>query len=311
MFTQCVTVLFERAPTLADLKSVIAVETTEAPAAEAEQGWVLTGPSLTLDHRKDVNGKLQIDVIDVPFPDAMGSPDREPTLFAAWSMGHFGPTTYPGALERASLHEVDRELVALTEKHTAFVRIRVSYVLGASSEAPVLPDHYDPIHELAAVSELAVQIGGVDGALVIFNPNAERLLTAQRLRTALDRAPILPVDVWTSARRVRPQQLPDWLIFDTVGMGQLDVADHQLVLPIDHGTAEHAPALLCSMAAYDAAHGGVLSPGDTASDTDGRGVTAEWASEATLGPPRAVLAWVPDDLEEIPEELDQPDLPEA
>ena len=96
MFTQCLTVLFDRAPTLATLKSALQVDGIEAPAAEPEQGWVLTGPSLTLEHRADVNGKVQIDVLDCPFPDAMGSPGTYEGTYLG--MLDHNVTTIAGAL---------------------------------------------------------------------------------------------------------------------------------------------------------------------------------------------------------------------
>jgi hypothetical protein len=33
-----------------------------------------------------------------------GDPNTEPEVFTAWSMGHFGPGTWPGSLERARQH---------------------------------------------------------------------------------------------------------------------------------------------------------------------------------------------------------------
>jgi hypothetical protein len=314
MFTQCVCVLLDRAPSLGELSAALsgAPILGESPAAEGEQGWAIAGPSIDLAYRPDVGGKVRIDVVDRDFPDEMGSPDRDPMLFAAWSMGHFGPTTYPGALERAVLHNLSfPQSSVLVPRHRAFVRARVSYVLGASDDASVLPDHYDAIDELTVLSGLSLQLMKLAGALVIFNPNGELLVAPERVEHALARKGTLPVDAWVGVRRARPQQMDDWLICDTVGMGQLDVVDHQLVVPASHGSARHAQPLLLSMAAYDAARGGVVGPGDTASDEDGRSLTAEWLGEATLGPPRRVLAWVPDDVEEIPEELDAPDTPEA
>ncbi len=314
MITQCVCVLFDRVPSLSELAPRLTdyAGLSEAPAAEGEYGFAIGGPSLTVDYRSEVNGKARIDLIDRPWPDEMGSPDREPLLFAAWSMGHFGPTTYPGSLERALLHNHAFPYSdQLVPRHRAVLRIRTSYVFGAPESALVLPDHYDAIDELRFVSLLQLRLATLPGALVLFNPNAELLLPAERLEAALARKAPLPVDVWASVRRVRPEEPAGWLLGDTVGMGQLDVVDQQIVLPFDHPSAPNVGPLLLSMAAYDASHGGVLGPGDTASDAEGRGVSADWLGEASVGPPRRVLSWAPDDVEELPEVFDAPEEAEA
>lgn len=147
--------------------------------------------------------------------------------------------------------------------------------------------------------------------LVLFNPNGELLLSAERLARALAREGTLPVDVWAGVRRLRPHDPAGWLLGDTVGMGQLDVVDQQIVVPVGHPSAANVGPLLCTMAAYDAEHGGVLGPTDTASDAEGRGFTADWAGEALIGPPRRVLAWAPDDVEALPEAFDAPAEAEA
>jgi hypothetical protein len=43
---------------------------------------------------------MAIDTVDRPWPDDMGDPKENAEVFAAWSMGHFGPYTYPGGLQR-------------------------------------------------------------------------------------------------------------------------------------------------------------------------------------------------------------------
>ena len=309
MITQCVCVLLDRAPSISEIAKVLSGYELlgEAPPAEGEHGWAFGGSSLTLTYRSEVNGRACIDVIDSSWPDEMGSPDREPTIFAAWSMGHFGPTTYPGALARAVTHHLGpAELSAVVPRHRAVLRVRTSYVFGAGKDAPILPAHYDAIHELRFASEIQLRLASVPGVLVLFDPNAELLLAPERLASGLAREGALPVDVWAGVRRLRPHDPAGWLLGDTLGMGQLDVVDQQIVMPFDHPSADNLGPLLCSIAAYDADLGGVVGPSDTASDAEGRGFTADWAGEALVGPPRPVLAWTPDDLEALPEAFNAP-----
>jgi hypothetical protein len=314
MITQCVCVLLDRAPTTEEIAARLSGYRGlgEARAAEGEDGWAIGGPSLTVDYRSDVNGKARIDILDRSWPDEMGSPDREPLIFAAWSMGHFGPTTYPGSLRRALLHnQAFPESDTLVPRHRAVVRVRTSYFFGVDRDAPVMPTHYDAVDELRFVSELQLRLMSLPGALVLFNPNAELLLPAERMKGALSREGTVPVDAWASARWVRPEDPAGWLLGDLVGMGQLDVVDQQIVLPIDHPSVPNVAPLLYTMAAYDAQNGGVLGPGDTASDAEGRGFSADWVGEASVGPPRRVLSWAPDDVAELPEAFEGPEEAEA
>jgi hypothetical protein len=108
----------------------------------------------------------------------------------------------------------------------------------------------------------------------------------------------LAVDAWANVRMFRPSDLEgEWLLFDTVGMGQLGVADHEAALPVEHESVEHVPGLLYTMAAYDAEKGGVLGPSDTATDTGGCEWSASADGDALVAPPRPVLRWAPDDVD--------------
>jgi len=98
-FTQCVCVLLERAIPVTALVPLLEQFDVrkEVPATEGPYGWALGGPSLILSYRPDVNGFVQVDVVDHDWPDAMGKPNDTAPLFAAWAMGAFGPspTTRP------------------------------------------------------------------------------------------------------------------------------------------------------------------------------------------------------------------------
>lgn len=68
--------------------------------------WAFGGSSLSLAFRPEVNGYVSVDTVDRPWPDHMGDPKTDPMLFGAWSMGHFGPFTFPNGLSRAALVEL-------------------------------------------------------------------------------------------------------------------------------------------------------------------------------------------------------------
>ncbi len=304
MLTQCTCVLLDAAPAVSDLvRTLDGFDVLhETQAAEGAQGWAFSGPSVIVAYRREVNGLVQVDIVDQPWPDSMGSiSDSEGMLFGAWAIGHFGPCTFPGALERAVLHSYTwPEAHDVASRHRAFLRCRSSYVFGSNHDAPVRPENYDAIDELRFVSELQLALMALPGALAGFNPNGELLLPGERLERCLDRdagGRGLAVDAWVNVRMFRPTDLGgDWLVYDSVGMGQLDVIDHEAVLPFHHASTEYVPGLIYSMAAYDAEKGGVLGPGDTATDSGGCNWHADVDGEALMIPQRTVLRWSPDDV---------------
>jgi hypothetical protein len=100
----------------------------------------------------------------------------------------------------------------------------------------------------------------------------------------------------------------DWRLFDTVGMSQIDVADHEACLPGEHPSFDHVPGLLYSMAAYDAEKGGVLGPNDTATDLGGIDWMAYARGEGVVTPPRTTLRWSVEG-DPVPEALSRPPKP--
>lgn len=276
----------------------------EAPGAPGEYGWTLGGPSLLVAYRPEVNGYVQVDLVSRPWPDAMGSPkDDTAPLFAAWAMGHFGPSSFPGALERAMRYTGSNE-EALREagaRHRAFLRVRLSYVFGADANDPVHPSDRDPLDELRFVSHLQAKLLELPLASCAFNPSGELLVARESLVGKLQRdlaGERLAVDAWANVRMFRSQGAHgDWLVFDTVGMDQLAVRDHEAVIPFGHPSVRHVVGLLYSMAAYDAEQGGVLGANDTASDFDEVPWVAHSTGDAIVQPPRSVVRWAPQGIE--------------
>ncbi len=299
-FPQTVCVLLDGTVSLADLGRALAElpVAREAPGAPGAFGWALGGPSLIFPYRPEVNGFAQVDVVDQVWPDAMGSPkDETAPLFGAWAMGNFGPSTFPGALERAMQQARPEALRELAARHRAFLRIRLSYVFGADGNALVHPPDRDSIDELRFVTQLQSELLSLPMALCAFNPSGELLLARERIERALTRDMAndgLAVDAWVNVRMFRQRDAEgDWLVYDTVGMDQLGVRDHEAILPFTHPSTRHVPGLLYSLASYDAELGGVLGPNDTASDADGIGWRAFGAGEGRVQPPREVVRWSP------------------
>ena len=136
-------------------------------------------------------------------------------LFSAWSMGHFGPFTFPGSLDRACRHPCSwsDHPRAVIDAHRAFVRLRLSYIFGADKDAPVMPADCDPPSELVALTRLARRVASLPGALAFFNPNGEVLLSPAELDEAVDFAEQherLPIEAWTSVRSKIPASAASW-----------------------------------------------------------------------------------------------------
>lgn len=303
MFTQCVCVLFDAAPTRAGLREVLTPlhVAKETSAARGADGWVFGGDGVIVPFRPDVNGYVQADIVSRAWPDGMGAPNGpEAALFAAWGMGHFGPCTYPGNLARAAQHayawDQDGEHA---HAHQAFVRVRSSYVFGGHSDAPVLPDDYEPLDEIRFVTDVAVRLASLPGAIAVFNPGGELLLDPERIRgirTGEDEGGELCVNAFANVRMFRPEIDPDepWMLFDSVGMGQVDLQDHEAAAPAGSCEASTVAGLVYSMAEYDLERGGVVGPRDTATDLDDGFWRARVDGDSLLEPPRPVLRWFPD-----------------
>jgi hypothetical protein len=129
-FTQGVCVLLERPASLDEIEPPLDGFDIRS-RRDATESWEFGGPTLVVTYRAESNGLVAIDTSDRCWPDHMGDPKNETTLFGAWGMGHFGPYAYPGGLQRAAQQcwswEPGR---TIPDRHKAFVRIRSSYVFG-------------------------------------------------------------------------------------------------------------------------------------------------------------------------------------
>jgi hypothetical protein len=271
---------------------------------DAAESWAFGGPSVTVPFRPEVNGLVVVDVVDCPWPDQMGDPKTDPILFGAWSMGQFGPFTFPGGLLRASQQSWSWEPgKTVPSRHKAFLRVRSSYVFGAGGDAPVMPGDYDPVPELQFVTDVALAALGLTEALCYFNPNGEVLRDREGVRESLEYAQsanLLPLDLWCNVRLFNVDA--DWSLMDTVGNHQLDLPDVEACFSGGYDCAE-VDRFLRNVSWYLCQNGEVIKDGDT---MDGPGEVRWQARNHENGlaePPRRVLSWLPLDGTNAPDNL--------
>jgi hypothetical protein len=303
-FTQGVCALLSRPATLDEIEPLLRefqIVGRIDDAATPDLG----GPSFTVAFRPEVNGYLTVDCQDRPWPDHMGDPQREPMLFGAWSMGHFGPLAFPGNLQRAAEQSWGWDRAkAVPGQHRAFVRVRSSYLFGASDDAKVFPPDYDPLAELLFVTRVARALLRLPSALAYFNPNGETLHTADTIDDSLDfhaQRGLPPLDVWGNVRLFNPDN--GWLLMDTVGMGQLDRPDCEACFPNGRYDPREVDNFFRNCSAYLLEHGEIIEDGDTMNGPGDVNWRAQHVEETLSPPPRRGLRWFPDDGSRPPDEM--------
>ena len=142
LFSQGVVILLANTISIEMIEKTLIQDYKIVKRIDKSNDWVFGGPSITISFLPEINGCISVDIVDRPWPDDMGDPKNDAMVFGAWSMGHFGPFTYPGNLERASQQcwrypngKTDSEV------HKAFIRIRASYIFGqVDKNLPCIPN---------------------------------------------------------------------------------------------------------------------------------------------------------------------------
>src|SRR5215204_4045294 len=281
------TSLAEVAPLLTAFQVVKQVDTSEQPH--------MGGPGFIVGYRPNANGYVNVDVRSGKWPDHMGDPKSEAMLFAAWSMGHYGPFTFPGGLGRA-LQQLWAwpEGKDVGERHQAFVQIRSSYVFGGDKDAKVLPPDYEPLPELHFITQIALALLKHPAALAYFNPNGEVLRSERLIRESLDdhaRHDIPPFELWSNIRLLNPNN--GWMIMDTVGMGQFDLPDLEACYPANAYPSGDIDYFLRNCSLYLLKEGDVIKHRDTMNGPGGINWQAFRASKELSAPPRQLIRWFP------------------
>ncbi len=236
MFTQAMCMLTTCETTIGELKSALIAGGFEIAKEMATQNDLnFGGATLIVPYRPKSNGYLAVDVVNEPWPDSMGDPKQSPMLFGAWSMGHFGPLAYPGGLERAIQHAWSwPEAKSACTRHGGFVRARMSYAFGAKDTDPIFPVDYDALDEMMFLNRVVDALFEAPGVLCYFNPNGEILRDCEGFRelsAACARGQFVPLQLWSNVRFFNLNE--SFCFMDTVGNGQLDIADVEAIFPTD------------------------------------------------------------------------------
>lgn len=301
-FTQSTTVLFTRAPSVDEIE--VALEPLRCPILRrhTDPGWMSGGTELLVPFGDDPEGHVHVDVLEHAWPDEMGDPSGDAPLFVAWSMGAFGPLVFPRNLERAVQQAVGfRDAARAVARHTAFVRLRTSYLVGAGPESAVMPEGWSPLAEIDAMLQVALPILSIDGACAYFDPNAEVILPHDGVRAILeagDEDGSTALELFSHVRLYVVDEA--WAVMDTVGLDRFFLPDVEVVFPRDVDPNEVA-GFLRSVSAYLLSKGPIIEDGDT---TEGPfGVLRVSAHDESLTePPRRVLRMALDGAE-LPEAL--------
>ena len=304
-YTQGLAILLREAATLQAIEESLQGFTV-VKRSEGSDSWAIAGPSLVVAYRPDINGYVSVDTIEHGWPDDMGDPKADPEVFAAWSMGHFGPGAWPGSLERACQHSwAWPEGRSIPLQHQAFIRIRSSYVFGA--EAPIIPSSYNPLHELEFVTRVAAALLRLPEVLCYFNPNGECVKSASQVVDALSHHAStnqMPLDVWSNVRFFKFEDTkPEWALMDTVGMSQLDASDQEACFPLGAYAPSEVAGFLRDACAYLVQERPMIRDGDTMDGPQNVKWQGVNLKEGRIAPAREVIRWFPLDGREVPAEL--------
>ncbi|MDP4181001.1 MAG: DUF4261 domain-containing protein [Bacillota bacterium] len=308
IFSQGIVVLLSEPITFNKMEQILNEDFELFAKNENSEQWVFGGPSILIPYRPEDNGFVTVDIVDRPWPDHMGDPEDENMLFGAWSLGYFGPFTFPGNLSHAAqqswLYEDGGKNAA---EHKAFIRIRSSYVLGKVEEdVPVLPPDYDSAHEMLFLTMIAQNILQISEALCYFNPNGECLASddmVDHLMERYSREGVLPLEIWSNIRMFNIPDHDQWVLMDTVGMGQLDTTDHEAVFMKDVYDPNDVVNFLRNTTVHLLANGPVIKNGDIIDGPGGVSWQGMTLDQGVAAPPRPVIRWFPVDGSERPAEL--------
>lgn len=297
-FTQGGVLLLKHPIVLSELEPIVATFGEARRAGDATDDWTMGGESLVVSLGLDNKAAAAIDMVSRPWPDSMGDTKTDKMVFASWSMGHFGPLAWPGGLERAIGHAWTwPEGRKIARGHTAFIRVKVSHVFGGGPDTPIFPENYDPVAELQQTTRLLLALAAHPAVVAWFNPNGELLLPPAEVGEILQWSEangVHPMDAWTNVRMLKLDGVADdWMLMDTVGMGQLDAADMEAFFPMEAFDASEVARFLRSASNYVVTQGPVINDNDTMDGPGGIRWQACSYAEGFHVPLRRTLRWFP------------------
>ena len=249
---------------------------------------------------------IEIDLVDHPWPDAMGDPIEDRSLFVAWSDGLYGPHTLPGALQRAQ-EQSWRWLEAAnkTASHCAMIRFRFgnerevngkvadgSPVSCADDSATTLES--DPLFQLDALTRLARRFLELPASICLFNPAGEVLLDREGLQQVYafsDARGLPPLDAWCNLRVVPLQE--DHCLMDTIGHAQFQLSDLEASFAPSSYSCEEVDRFLRDITVYLLQADEPMGSGDWISGPRGSHWNVEAIDESLFRPTRRVLRLIP------------------
>lgn len=309
LFSQGVAILLEGPVSIDAIKRCV-TDYEIAGEQKASEEWSMHGEGLFVSYLPQDNGYAAIDIVNRRWPDDMGDPKANPTLFGSWATGHFGPFAFPGGLKRSAQQSWHwRDAKKVYEGHKAFIRIRLSYGFGIKDpNTPVFPENYQPIKEMLFLTRLARKLLTLPGAIAYYNPNGEVLDNREHIGELIKRyddSKLLPLELWSNIRLFTIEEKSPWTVMDTVGMEQLDVPDHEAVFDPDRYDPNEVACFLRNISHYVLQHGKIIKDHNT---TDGPGALHWFAlnrEEGLVQPPRRVIRWFPKDGIQIPTQFEK------
>lgn len=281
--TQAVAVLFRDAPALAEVGRALALFEPEPATPKPHVPWQIAAPGFRVDLAAETGGRADVDVVPHAWPDRLDDPTDAET-FAAFGLGAFGPFATAFALARAadfSFHEPRR--FGVPPAHRAFVRLRTVSAEGAPRT---------PSKELEALASLSAELLSIDGAVAVFHPGADLLFSPASFLSLLAvarREPREWLPLMTNVRALRGEGWGDKLLFDTFGMEQLGLVDHEAWFAEKATDPRGVPSFLRAMCELERRRGLVVKTGETAG-----GPAGTWKvtlRRSTWGKPREVRHW--------------------
>jgi hypothetical protein len=300
-FTQCYVVLTRNRVDFNELVEQLQKHYPVVKRNPSNEQWEFSGENVLIDYDSPNNGYAAIDYVEHAWPDGMGS-NEQPILLGAWSTGHFGPFAYPNGLKRAHeqawrLNENDKD----NFHHSGFLRLKISYVFGAESEALVRPANYNSMKELEFLDGIMQVILGMVDDGIYFNPNGELLLTGKSFQDCIDfsKASGLPaLDLYSNVRLYNIDD--DFRLMDSVGNLQFDLPDMEVVIPKGKYDLGEIDRFIRNATFYLLTNGEVVKHGDTMEgpgDINWRGFLFE---KGICDPPRRTIRWFPSNVNRFP-----------
>ncbi len=302
--TQCLCVLFEELPSLEEVTASLG-RFEVLGKVEAQKEWAFGGPSVVVSYRSEVNGRVAVDLVSRPWPDGMGDPVQESALYGAWTMGQFGPGTYPGCFERACDQSwAWPEAAEVAQKHRGFIRVRSGYAWGQDPSMTVIPDDYAPLAELVFLTNIIAPLLGLPGSMCFFNPNGEVLRDHNIFNDIVEWSvenKLPPLELWSNIRVFKATET--WMVMDTVGNGQLDLPDCEACFTEDGYECQTVDTFLRNITLEMIRKGQIFKTGDTLEGPGNKQWKLELREDPCVNPPRQVIRATPVDGSEVPAEI--------